>query len=182
MKRIIIFILSAIMIFSLVSCKNGKKPGPEEEKKSYVGSFRYNDGVTLVISGDKATFSKTETEEHNVHSLLGGKTAIVETSWSLTGIITNNYVGIYTITFNVEGAKRTARWKITGDNPEGYIMQEKQEWLFLDEVERSWLYDLLDGKTRVTEFGDSDWEKNGTSGVYEIYIDENAGTFTQRFN
>ncbi len=172
MKRIIAILLTLAMALCLFACDSGSGSNGGD---TYTGEL---DGAKtkLVVNGNKATFSISETMEFEE-----AKVTVVQ-KISQTGVIDSNEDGVLTIVFNKAGATASMSMKISGAGTAEYKKALKAQFESLpDGVYKDAMLGVADGKTLNMKYGDKYWEEVGPGADYVVVvkIDTAKKTFTQ---
>ena len=172
MKRIIAILITLTMALCLFSCDTGSGSNGVE---TYTGVL-FDEETTLVVKGDKASFSMTmeiKFEEQN--------TTVIQSA-TQTGIIESNEDGVLTVVFNKAGASASASMQFKGSGAEEYKKTLKAQYESMEDgAYKEFMLTMIDGKTINMKYGDKYWEEAGPGSdqVIVVKIDTAKKTFTQ---
>ncbi len=171
MKRITLVLLALVTMISLISC--GKEKVKVEEK-TYVSEGTPQN--TLTIAGDRVTFVTASTNEYNFDN---GKKATRTQVNTMSGFITKDEDGTYTVNLDKKGATVTFTWSYEGDGAEEARAKDRDLALTRDDVTKQMMLELIEGKSVKMNHGDKRWSKVGPMFLKaSVTVDDEKGTFT----
>ena len=172
MKRIIAILITLTMALCLFSCdsESGSNGGV-----TYKGELN-GAKTTLVVKGNKATFSMSEERKFEE-----AKTTVLQSA-TQTGIIESNEDGVITIVFNKAGASATMSMKFSGSGASEYKKALKEQFKGMqDSAYKEAMLLILEGKTLNMKYGDKFFDEvgPGEDQVIVVKLDTVNKTFTQ---